>query len=160
MTRSSIPRPRSSIHKPTCGGYKDAIQKLQEAPIPRTLPQLINGQWQQSQATDLIEVTDPATQDVIALAPKAPADEIEAAVAGAQQACLTWRDVPVAGRARVMLRHQLVLKEHHAELAELLGAETGKTFADAKGDVWRGSEVAEHAANIASLMMGETVEHV
>lgn len=128
--------------------------------MPLTLPQLIDGQWQQSQATDLIEVTDPATQEVIALAPKATAEEIEAAVASAQKAFLAWREVPVSERARLMLRYQHLLKEHHDELAEILAQETGKTFADAKGDVWRGIEVAEHAANIASLMMGETVENV
>ena len=59
-----------------------------------------------------------------------------------------------------MLRYQHLLKEHHDELAEILARETGKTFADAKGDVWRGIEVAEQAANICSLMMGETVENV
>ncbi|MDH1281894.1 CoA-acylating methylmalonate-semialdehyde dehydrogenase [Pseudomonas chengduensis] len=128
--------------------------------MPRTLPQLIDGQWQTSQARELIEVTDPATQEVIALAPKATAEEIEAAVASAQKAFLAWREVPVSERARLMLRYQHLLKEHHDELAEILAAETGKTFADAKGDVWRGIEVAEHAANIASLMMGETVENV
>lgn len=128
--------------------------------MPRTLPQLIDGQWQTSQARELIEVTDPATQEVIALAPKATAEEIEAAVTGAQKAFLAWREVPVSERARLMLRYQHLLKEHHDELAEILAAETGKTFADAKGDVWRGIEVAEHAANIASLMMGETVENV
>ncbi|SFW14842.1 malonate-semialdehyde dehydrogenase (acetylating) / methylmalonate-semialdehyde dehydrogenase [Pseudomonas sp. NFACC19-2] len=128
--------------------------------MPRTLPQLIDGQWQTSQARELIEVTDPATQEVIALAPKATAEEIEAAVASAQKAFLAWREVPVSERARLTLRYQHLLKEHHDELAEILAAETGKTFADAKGDVWRGIEVAEHAANIASLMMGETVENV
>ena len=128
--------------------------------MPHTLPQLIDGQWLQSQATDLIEVADPATQEVIALAPRATTEEIEAAVVGAQQAFLTWREVPVSERARLLLRYQHLLKEHHDELAEILAAETGKTFADAKGDVWRGIEVAEHAANIASLMMGETVENV
>jgi len=128
--------------------------------MPRTLPQLIDGQWQISQAHELIEVTDPATQEVIALAPKATAEEIEAAVASAQKAFLAWREVPVSERARLMLRYQHLLKEHHDELAEILARETGKTFADAKGDVWRGIEVAEHAANIASLMMGETVENV
>ncbi len=128
--------------------------------MSRTLPQLIDGQWQTSQAHELIEVTDPATQEVIALAPKATAEEIEAAVASAQKAFLAWREVPVSERARLMLRYQHLLKEHHDELAEILAQETGKTFADAKGDVWRGIEVAEHAANIASLMMGETVENV
>ncbi|RMH82592.1 CoA-acylating methylmalonate-semialdehyde dehydrogenase [Pseudomonas sp. AOB-7] len=128
--------------------------------MPRTLPQLIDGQWLASQARELIEVTDPATQQVLALAPKATHAEIEAAVAGAKAAFLTWREVPVPERARLMLRYQHLLKEHHDELAEILAQETGKTFADAKGDVWRGIEVAEHAANVASLMMGETVENV
>ncbi|MDD0844079.1 CoA-acylating methylmalonate-semialdehyde dehydrogenase [Pseudomonas sp. Gutcm_11s] len=128
--------------------------------MPQVIPQLIDGQWQASQARELIEVTDPATQEVLALAPKATHEEIEAAIAGAKKAFLSWREVPVPERARLMLRYQHLLKEHHDELAEILAAETGKTFADAKGDVWRGIEVAEHAANICSLMMGETVENV
>ncbi|WP_394559332.1 CoA-acylating methylmalonate-semialdehyde dehydrogenase [Aquipseudomonas alcaligenes] len=128
--------------------------------MPQVIPQLIDGQWQASQARELIEVTDPATQEVLALAPKATHEEIEAAIAGAKKAFLSWREVPVPERARLMLRYQHLLKEHHDELAEILAGETGKTFADAKGDVWRGIEVAEHAANICSLMMGETVENV
>ncbi|MDA8484899.1 CoA-acylating methylmalonate-semialdehyde dehydrogenase [Pseudomonas resinovorans] len=128
--------------------------------MSRTIPQLIDGEWRESRARELIEVTDPATQEVLALAPKATAEEIEAAVASAKAAFQTWREVPVPERARLMLRYQQLLKDHHDELAELLASETGKTFADAKGDVWRGIEVAEHAANVASLMMGETVENV
>jgi malonate-semialdehyde dehydrogenase (acetylating)/methylmalonate-semialdehyde dehydrogenase len=68
--------------------------------------------------------------------------------------------VPVPERARLMLRYQALLKEHHDELGEILARDTGKTFEDAKGDVWRGIEVVEHAANIPTLLMGETVENV
>jgi malonate-semialdehyde dehydrogenase (acetylating)/methylmalonate-semialdehyde dehydrogenase len=128
--------------------------------MSKAIPQLINGEWRESRAREFIEVSDPATQEVLALAPKATAEEIEAAVASAKAAFLTWREVPVPERARLMLRYQHLLKEHHDELAELLAKETGKTFADAKGDVWRGIEVVEQAANIASLMMGETTENV
>ena len=59
-----------------------------------------------------------------------------------------------------MLRYQQLLKERHDEIATVLAQETGKTFEDAKGDVWRGIEVVEQAANIAPLLMGETVENV
>ncbi|MBK4532492.1 aldehyde dehydrogenase family protein, partial [Enterobacter cloacae] len=52
------------------------------------------------------------------------------------------------------------LKEHHDELAKIVSSELGKTFEDAKGDVWRGIEVVEHACNVPSLLMGETVENV
>nr|WP_298142316.1 CoA-acylating methylmalonate-semialdehyde dehydrogenase [uncultured Pseudomonas sp.] len=128
--------------------------------MAKAIPQLIDGEWRESRAREFIEVTDPATQEVLALAPKATAEEIEAAIASAKTAFLTWREVPVSERARVMLRYQHLLKEHHDELAEILAGETGKTLADAKGDVWRGIEVVEQACNIASLMMGETVENV
>ena len=128
--------------------------------MAKVIAQLIDGEWRESRAREFIEVTDPATQEVLALAPKATAEEIEAAIASAKAAFLTWREVPVSDRARVMLRYQHLLKEHHDELAEILAAETGKTLADAKGDVWRGIEVVEQACNIASLMMGETMENV
>ncbi|MGV8295282.1 aldehyde dehydrogenase family protein, partial [Pseudomonas aeruginosa] len=51
-------------------------------------------------------------------------------------------------------------RQHHDELAKIVSSELGKTFEDAKGDVWRGIEVVEHACNVPSLLMGETVENV
>lgn len=128
--------------------------------MSKVIPQLIDGEWRVSSDAEPIEIRDPATQEVFALAPSATAAEIEAAVTSAQRAFQTWREVPVPDRARLMLRYQHLLKEHHDELGELLARETGKTLADAKGDVWRGIEVVEHAANIASLLMGETLENV
>jgi malonate-semialdehyde dehydrogenase (acetylating)/methylmalonate-semialdehyde dehydrogenase len=124
------------------------------------LPQLINGEFQQSQTDTWIPVTNPATQEVLCEVPAATAEEMESAIQSAREAFLEWRETPVSERARVMLRYQHLLKEHHDEIAEVLAKETGKVFADAKGDVWRGIEVVEHAANIGSLMMGETVENV
>jgi malonate-semialdehyde dehydrogenase (acetylating)/methylmalonate-semialdehyde dehydrogenase len=124
------------------------------------LPQLINGEFQQSRTDTWIPVTNPATQEVLCEVPAATAEEMESAIASAREAFLEWRETPVSERARVMLRYQHLLKEHHDEIAEVLAKETGKVFADAKGDVWRGIEVVEHAANIASLMMGETLENV
>lgn len=127
---------------------------------PVRVAQLIAGEFQQSQSQQWIDVTDPATQAVIAQVPCATPEEMTAAIESAKAAFKTWRDTPVPTRARVMLKYQELLKKHHDELAELLAKETGKTFEDAKGDVWRGIEVVEHAANIPSLLMGETVENV
>jgi len=120
----------------------------------------IDGEFVDSQATQYIPVTNPATQEVIAEVPCATQAEVEQAIASAKAAFKTWREVPVSERARVMMRYQALLKEHHDEIAEILALETGKTFDDAKGDVWRGIEVVEQAANIPALMMGETAENV
>ncbi len=128
--------------------------------MTRTVPLFIDGEFRESQATDWVEVTNPATSDVIARLPCATDEEMHAAIESAKATFTCWKDVAVSERARLMLRYQHLLKEHHDELATLLSHETGKIFADAKGDVWRGIEVVEQAANIASNMMGETVENV
>ncbi len=124
------------------------------------VPLLINGEFCASQTQDFIEVTNPANNDVIAHAPCATATEVDMAVASAKAAFQSWREVPVPERARLMMNYQALLKKHHDEIAEILSSETGKTFADAKGDVWRGIEVVEQAANVCAMMMGETAENV
>ncbi|WP_154223728.1 CoA-acylating methylmalonate-semialdehyde dehydrogenase [Marinicella rhabdoformis] len=128
--------------------------------MTKQVSMFIDGQAVISKTNDWLDVTDPATQEVICTVPMATESEMEQAIASAKNAFETWKDVPVTKRARMMLQYQHLLKEHHDELAEILALETGKNFEDAKGDVWRGIEVAEHAANIPNMMMGETVENV
>ncbi|PXX92420.1 methylmalonate-semialdehyde dehydrogenase (CoA acylating) [Marinobacter vulgaris] len=126
----------------------------------KNVPLYIAGEFVESQTDQWIDVTDPATNEVIARAPCTTDAEMRRAIDNAGEVFKAWRETPVSERARVMMRYQALLKEHHDEIAEILSSETGKTFEDAKGDVWRGIEVVEHAANIPSLMMGETVENV
>ncbi|MBH0095696.1 CoA-acylating methylmalonate-semialdehyde dehydrogenase [Psychrobacter sp. NZS113] len=122
--------------------------------------QLINGQFVDSNTSEWIDITDPATQEVIAKVPQTTDDEINQAVAAAQTAFQTWRKTPITTRARIFLRYQALIREHMDELAGILTAEQGKTIADARGDVFRGLEVVEHAAGIANLQIGDFVENV
>jgi malonate-semialdehyde dehydrogenase (acetylating)/methylmalonate-semialdehyde dehydrogenase len=124
------------------------------------VPHFINGEFMLGSGEQHLPVIDPATQNTLAELTFATRREVDFAVASAVEAFQAWRNVPVPERARLMLRYQALLKEHHDELGEILARDTGKTFEDAKGDVWRGIEVVEHAANIPSLLMGETVENV
>lgn len=122
--------------------------------------QLIDGQFVDSNTSEWIDITDPATQEVIAKVPQTTDDEINQAVAAAQKAFQTWRKTPITTRARIFLKYQELIREHMDELAEILTAEQGKTIADARGDVFRGLEVVEHAAGIANLQIGDFVENV
>lgn len=124
------------------------------------VPLLINGKFIQSASSSTLEVLNPATQEVLAKVPLATNEELEAAISGAQSAFELWKETPVSERARLMLRYQEKLKAHQQEIAEILAEDTGKNLEDAMGDVWRGIEVVEHACNIPSLLMGETVENV
>lgn len=127
---------------------------------PKQVPLFIDGEWRQSETEHWIDVTNPATQEVISKVPCATENEVNEAIRSAGAAFQSWKEVPTPQRARIMLKYQQLLKEHHDELAEILAEETGKNFEDAKGDVWRGIEVVEQACNISALMMGETVENV
>ena len=128
--------------------------------MTRQVPLFSNGDVVHSGSSEKLPVTNPANQQLLAEVPFATRDEVDAAVASAVDAFRTWKEVPVSERARLMMRYCNLLKEHHDELGELLAQDTGKTFEDAKGDVWRGIEVVEQAANVPSNMMGETVENV
>ena len=119
----------------------------------------VNGRFVASCAGG-IDVTDPATQEVLCEVPFATAGEVDRAVHGARAAFRTWRDVPTPERARLLFAYQDILKQNQNDIARLLCRDTGKTWEDARGEVWRGIEVVEHACSIASLMMGETVENV
>jgi malonate-semialdehyde dehydrogenase (acetylating) / methylmalonate-semialdehyde dehydrogenase len=125
-----------------------------------TVKLLIGPRFVESTTTRWAKVVNPATQAVLARVPFASRDEVDGAVAAAKEAFPTWRRTPIGARARVFLTYQQLIRQHLKELAALLTAEQGKTLADAEGDVFRGLEVVEHAANIGSLQLGEVAHDV
>src|SRR3984957_15204536 len=125
-----------------------------------TVKLLLDGKFVDSRTNEWHDVVNPATQEVLAQVPFATDEEINAAVASAKHAFKTWKNTPLAARARIMLKLQALVREHMSRIAQTLSAEQGKTLADAEGDVFRGLEVVEHACSIGSLQMGEFAENV
>ena len=124
------------------------------------LPLFIDGNFTDSKTSEWLEVLDPSNQTVLCQAPCATDKEIEQAINSAKDAFIDWKETPPPERSRVMMKYQELLKQNQNEIAAILSKENGKTLEDAKGDVWRGIEVVEQAANITPLLMGETVENV
>ena len=125
-----------------------------------TVKMLLDGKFIESRSGEWHDVVNPATQEVLAQVPFASDEELHAAVASAKQAFKTWKNTPLAARARIMLKLQALVREHMSRIAQTLSAEQGKTLADAEGDVFRGLEVVEHACSIGSLQLGEFAENV
>lgn len=67
---------------------------------------LINGQFVESQTSDWQDIVNPATQEVLGRVPMATLDEVDAAIAAAQDAFKTWRLTPIQARMRIMLKLQ------------------------------------------------------
>jgi len=120
----------------------------------------IEGGFRASESTEYHANTNPADQVSLCEVPYVTAGEIDRAVQAADQAFRQWREVPASERARLMMVYQALLKTHQNEIADIISQETGKVTADARGEVWRGIEVAEQACSIPSMMMGETAENV
>eukprot|EP00639_Heterosigma_akashiwo_P008237 CAMPEP_0194594216 /NCGR_PEP_ID=MMETSP0292-20121207/24075_1 /TAXON_ID=39354 /ORGANISM="Heterosigma akashiwo, Strain CCMP2393" /LENGTH=536 /DNA_ID=CAMNT_0039453531 /DNA_START=50 /DNA_END=1659 /DNA_ORIENTATION=+ len=130
------------------------------ATTAQKIPNFIGGKMEMSQATHWYEVHDPATQELVASCPQSTPEEMERATAAAKAAFPGWRDTPVQQRQRVMFKYQQLIREHWDELAEGITKEQGKTFADARGDVFRGLEVVEAACQASVLMLGDCLENL
>jgi len=126
----------------------------------QTVKLLINGKFVESKAKAWRDVVNPATQEVLARVPMCDAAEVGEAVKAAAEAFKTWRNTPIAARARIMLKLQELIRRDMKKLAACLTAEQGKTLPDAEGDVFRGLEVVEHACSIGTLTLGEFAEQV
>ena len=121
---------------------------------------LLDGKFIDSKTSEWQDVVNPATQEVLAQVPFATDEELHAAIASAKKAYQSWKNTPLAARARIMLKLQALVREHMSRIAQTLSAEQGKTLADAEGDVFRGLEVVEHACSIGTLQLGEFAENV
>ena len=118
---------------------------------------LIGGEWVGSDDGRTIEVTDPATDEVIASVPRCGGAEATRAAATAFEAFPAWRDRPAADRG-AMLRRLADLMHRDAErLAALMTAEQGKPLAEARGEIAYAASFIEWAAGEAPRVYGETV---
>ena len=124
----------------------------------KTVANWIGGAWSTPGGVDLLDVRNPATDEVIARVPIGGRAEVDAAVKAAAAAFPSWRKTPPQERARYFFRLRALLDEHRDELARLVTLDMGKTLDDARGEIQRGIENVETACGIPSLMMGYGLE--
>src|SRR6185437_15337253 len=74
------------------------------------------------------EIVNPATEEVVGLAPEASADDAKAAAASAAAAFPAWSQTTPEERAALLNRAADLVTEHYAELVPLVQAETGSTM--------------------------------
>ncbi|KAL9595869.1 MAG: hypothetical protein Q9219_006174 [cf. Caloplaca sp. 3 TL-2023] len=118
----------------------------------------VDNQFRDSAATSWIDLHDPATNNLVTRVPQSTDEELKAAVESAKKAFPSWRATSLLHRQQVMFRFVALIRQHWDRLAASITLEQGKTFADAKGDVLRGLQVAETACGITTQLTGEVLE--
>jgi malonate-semialdehyde dehydrogenase (acetylating)/methylmalonate-semialdehyde dehydrogenase len=123
-------------------------------------PVFINGEWRTLSGVAQTPVFNPSTGDVIAECPVGGKADVSAAVEAAHAAFPEWRETPAVERARVFFRYRQLVEKSFDRICETVSREHGKTFAEARGSVYRGLENIEYACGIPSLLFGDTLENL
>jgi malonate-semialdehyde dehydrogenase (acetylating)/methylmalonate-semialdehyde dehydrogenase len=135
--------------------YPGNHEKL--ASLPPT-QNFIDNELVTSNATQWIDVHDPATNELLTRVPESTNDELKEAVRSAKAAFPGWKKTSIIKRQQIMFRLTHLVRKHMDDLATSIVTEQGKTFADAKGDVLRGLQVCETACGITTQLTGEVLE--
>jgi len=100
----------------------------------------VGGQWLVASDGSVIEVRDPATEDVVAEVASASVEDGLSAVTAAHEAFGTWADTAPRVRGEILRRAFEMMTDREKDYAELIVTENGKAFSDAIGEVRYGAE--------------------
>jgi malonate-semialdehyde dehydrogenase (acetylating)/methylmalonate-semialdehyde dehydrogenase len=120
----------------------------------------IGGEWIESNSTEIQNIINPATQQIIATVPMSTTKEVNSAIEAAKEAFMEWRRTPPVSRARYLFRLKEMLEENFEYLSRVQTMEHGKTIDESRGETRRGIEMVEVGAGIPSLMMGYNLEDI
>ncbi len=124
------------------------------------LKNYIDGKWRASSASEYLDVTNPATAEVLGRVPLSPPPEVDQAAQAAQAALDGWRRTPPTDRVQYLFKLKDRLESHFEELARLITNENGKTIGESRGEVRRAIENVEVACGIPTLMLGDMLEDI
>ncbi|WP_338751837.1 aldehyde dehydrogenase family protein [Bacillus sp. FJAT-52991] len=122
------------------------------------LKMYINGEWRLSSNADINQVINPATQDVIATAPRATKEETEEAIRVAKETFDSgvWSETTAQERASFLYKIADKIDEKFEELVELEVMNNGKIKAEAEFDIADAAECFRYYAGLIKAPSGET----
>jgi acyl-CoA reductase-like NAD-dependent aldehyde dehydrogenase len=117
----------------------------------------INGKFTKGNAKEIIEVINPATEEVIDEVPLGTKKDAEEAVKAAKAAFDSWKRMPANGRAAILHQAAAKTRQHHDEIVELLTKEEGKPIPENDEEVWWVEETLDYYAEIARHDRGSVI---
>ena len=121
-----------------------------------TSANFIGGEWVEAESGERFESVSPATGEVLGSLPRSGAADVDRAVLVAAAAFADWRLVPAPERGGIVFRFAELLREHKAELTELMTREMGKIRAEAGGDVQEAIDMSLYMAGEGRRLHGQT----
>jgi succinate-semialdehyde dehydrogenase/glutarate-semialdehyde dehydrogenase len=117
----------------------------------------INGKWVNADSGKAIDVTNPATGEVLGTVPNMGNAETRRAIEAANAAWPAWRRKTAKERANIMRKWFNLMMENQEDLAMLMTAEQGKPIAESRGEIAYGASFVEWFAEEAKRVYGDTI---
>jgi betaine-aldehyde dehydrogenase len=105
----------------------------------------------------MLEVLNPATEEVVERLEPATEEDADAAVARAKAAFPEWRAVEPSDRARLLRRLADALDSERENLAHLESKNTGKPIGDSRGEMGMVAETFHYYAGMPERLLGDTI---
>lgn len=116
----------------------------------------IGGRYIEASSGERFETLNPASGRPLCRVAVANADDVDKAVAAAEDGFAHWRERDGAARGRVLHRAAQLLREHCRELAQLESLDGGKPISETpEADVGSGADALEYFAGQAASLQGE-----
>ena len=119
---------------------------------------LIGGEWRRHGGAGAIDVTDPATGEVIGAAPAASAADVGEAIAAAEQGLKTWRATQGGARADMLHAVAGIRASRPGAAARRITLETGKPIAQSRREWALSTDQFRWHAEEARRIYGRIVE--
>jgi aldehyde dehydrogenase (NAD+) len=102
-------------------------------------------------------VSSPITGETVAEVRDATAAEVQAAIAAAQDAFLTWRKVPAPRRGELVRLLGEELRTAKTDLGRLVTLEAGKVASEGLGEVQEMIDICDYAVGLSRQLFGLTI---
>jgi len=117
----------------------------------------IDGAWVDADNGATLEVTNPATGEVLGSVPKMGTAETRRAIEAANAAYPTWRALTAKDRSNRLRRWFELMMENQEDLAVLMTCEQGKPLAESRGEIAYAASFIEWFAEEGKRIYGDTI---
>ena len=118
----------------------------------------LNGEWCDADDGSTIDVTNPATGEVLGTVPRMGAEETKRAIAAADRAWSGWRKKTAKERSAVLRKWNDLMLANADDLALIMTAEQGKPLAESKGEIGYAASFIEWFAEEGKRVSGDTLQ--
>lgn len=120
----------------------------------------INGEFVNSVSSEVEEIRNPATGDVVDTVPWGTVEDVDRAVGAASRSFEDWWATPASKRGEILYRGARLIEERMAELAHTLTLEQGKPLREARLELRRFIHTLEHYAGLSKNIRGGYVPNL